>query len=204
MRYQGRITNWKDDNGFGFITAHGSGNQVFVHIKSFANRQRRPQENEIVTFELKTDGKGRAQAQTVAFVGERSPPVSSPGHSDASVIFAAVFLIVVAGSAFAKKLPAAIIGLYLVASAVAFIAYSLDKSAAKNDLSRTPESTLYFFALIGGWPGALVAQSLLRHKSGKRSFQIVFWATVVLNYGVLGWLFSPSGAEAIRSIISTA
>lgn len=52
MRYQGKITNWKDDKGFGFITPNGGENQVFVHIKSFANRQRRPVGDEIVTYEL--------------------------------------------------------------------------------------------------------------------------------------------------------
>lgn len=206
MRYQGKITNWKDAQGFGFITANGSGNQIFVHIKSFASRQRRPQGNEIVTYEIKTDAKGRAQAQSVAFVGERSRSrsASSSGYSNAPVIFAAAFLIFVAGSVFAHWLPLAVLGLYLVASAVAFTAYALDKSAASNDQWRTSESTLHLFALVGGWPGALAAQRLLRHKSKKQSFQIVFWATVALNCGFLGWLFSSSGAEMFRSIIGTA
>jgi cold shock CspA family protein len=42
MRYQGKITNWKDDSGFGFITPITGGSQIFVHIKSFKNRKRRP------------------------------------------------------------------------------------------------------------------------------------------------------------------
>ena len=49
MRQQGKITKWKDDQGFGFITPDSGGEQVFVHIKSFSNRQRRPIGNEIVT-----------------------------------------------------------------------------------------------------------------------------------------------------------
>ncbi|MGA8260544.1 MAG: cold shock domain-containing protein [Arenicellales bacterium] len=49
MRYKGRIANWKDDRGFGFIAPNAGGQQVFVHIKSFANRQRRPAGNEAVT-----------------------------------------------------------------------------------------------------------------------------------------------------------
>jgi uncharacterized membrane protein YsdA (DUF1294 family)/cold shock CspA family protein len=201
MRYQGKITNWKDDQGFGFITPNGGGNQIFVHIKSFANRQRRPIENEIVTYELKTDNKGRAQAESVAFVGERLPSATSSGRSNASPILTAAFLIFVAGSAFAGKLPFAVLELYFVASTVTFIAYALDKSAARNDRWRTQESTLHLFALVGGWPGAIAAQRLLRHKSKKQSFQIMFWATVVLNCSALGWLFSPSGAVMLRSIL---
>lgn len=41
MRYQGKITDWKDDKGFGFVTPNGGGPRVFVHIKSFSSRQRR-------------------------------------------------------------------------------------------------------------------------------------------------------------------
>jgi uncharacterized membrane protein YsdA (DUF1294 family) len=98
----------------------------------------------------------------------------------------------------------AVLGLYLIASAVAFLAYALDKSAAKNNRWRTRESTLHFFALAGGWPGALAVQRLLRHKSRKQSFQIVFWTTVVLNCGAFGWLFLSSGAVAIRAILGMA
>jgi uncharacterized membrane protein YsdA (DUF1294 family) len=70
---------------------------------------------------------------------------------------------------------------------VAFCAYALDKSAARTGRWRTPEGTLHIFGLAGGWPGALVAQKVLRHKSQKQSFQLVFWATVLLNCSALGW-----------------
>ena len=86
MRYQGRITTWTDDKGFGFITPNGGGEKVFVHISSFSNRQRRPEGNELVTYELKTDGKGRAQANTVAFVGEKPTPSTPPGRSNIPAI----------------------------------------------------------------------------------------------------------------------
>jgi uncharacterized membrane protein YsdA (DUF1294 family)/cold shock CspA family protein len=201
MRYQGKITNWKDGQGFGFITPNGGGNQVFVHIKSFANRQRRPVGNEIVTYELKTDSKGRAQAGSVAFVGEPVRSAISPERRNTALILAATFLVFVAASAFVGKLPFAVLWLYLAASAIAFLAYAFDKSAAKNDQWRTQESTLHLFALIGGWPGALAAQRVLRHKSKKQSFQIMFWATVVLNCSALAWLYSSSGTVALRSIL---
>ena len=202
MRYQGRITDWKDERGFGFITPNGGGKQVFVHIKSFSNRQRRPTGNEIVTYELKTDTKGSAQAESVAFVGEQMPSAGLSWRNNVSLLLAALFLAFVAGSAYAGKLPFAVFGLYLVASTVTFVVYALDKSAARNDRWRTKESTLHLVGLIGGWPGALAAQRLLRHKSQKASFQVVFWATVVLNCGALGWLFfSSSGAGVIRSIL---
>lgn len=202
MLYQGKITNWKDEKGFGFITQNGDGKQVFVHIKSFSNRQRRPVGNEIVTYELKTDASGRYRAEKVIFINDRDARSSSPKYSAILLILAASFLIFVAASVLAGRLPIAVLALYLCASVVAFLAYALDKSAARNDRWRTQESTLHLFGLIGGWPGALLAQQLLRHKSKKQSFQIVFWITVVANCSVLGWLFLPSGANALRSILS--
>jgi len=82
---------------------------------------------------------------------------------------------------------------YLAASSITFIAYAWDKSAAKNGRWRTQESTLHLLSLAGGWPGALVAQKVLRHKSRKQSFQFTFWVTVVINCGTLGWVFSSFG-----------
>ena len=79
--------------------------------------------------------------------------------------------------------------LYLAASAAAFVAYGADKSAAKSGRWRTPESTLHLLALVGGWPGALIAQRVFRHKSRKASFQIVFLFTVVVNCAALLWLW---------------
>ena len=204
MRYQGRITTWTDDKGFGFITPNGGGEKVFVHISSFSNRQRRPEGNELITYELKTDGKGRAQANTVAFVGEKPTPSTPPGRSNIPPLFAVCFLAFVVGAVIAGRLPVVVLALYLVASLVAFFAYAFDKSAALRNQWRTQESTLHLFALIGGWPGALAAQRLLRHKSAKASFQATFWATVVLNCGALGWLFSPSGARTLQSVLGAA
>lgn len=201
MRHQGKLTDWKNDRGFGFITPNGDGEKVFVHIKSFTNRQRRPVGNEIVTYELKADANGRKQAEKVAFFGERVPQATTFGRSDVSLFLAIAFLVFVSGLVFAGKLPIAVLGVYFVASIVAFVAYALDKSAARNDQWRTPESALHFFALLGGWPGALAAQNLLCHKTKKLSFQIVFWITVVLNCGALCWLISSREGESLHSII---
>lgn len=201
MRHQGRITTWKDDKGFGFITPNAGGEQVFVHVSAFSNRRRRPAGNEVVTYELKVDGKGRAQASTVAFVGERPTSTAAPGHGNVAPLFALCFLGFVVVAVAAGRLPVAVLALYLVASSVAFISYALDKAAASNNQWRTKESTLHLFALLGGWPGALAAQRLLRHKSVKASFQTVFWVTVLLNCGVLGWLLTDSGARMLQALL---
>ena len=85
--------------------------------------------------------------------------------------FLTIMLGVVAGIAF----------LYIAASVAAFVAYGVDKSAARGGGWRTPERTLHVLSLIGGWPGALVAQRVFRHKSRKRSFRAAFYTTVAVN-----------------------
>lgn len=100
---------------------------------------------------------------------------------------ALLFLLLVAGAAAMGKLPSALPALYLGASLIAYLVYARDKSAAVNRQRRTPENTLHLLALLGGWPGALLAQQRLRHKSNKTAFLAVFWGTVALNCGTQWW-----------------
>lgn len=70
-------------------------------------------------------------------------------------------------------------------SAVTFMAYGMDKRAARRGTWRTSERTLHLLSLAGGWPGALVAQMLLRHKSRKPAFRLMYWFTVAANVAVI-------------------
>jgi uncharacterized membrane protein YsdA (DUF1294 family) len=106
---------------------------------------------------------------------------------------AGIFLAFIAILTLSGKLPLALLGLYAGASIVAFVAYAADKSAARRNAWRIRESTLHLLALIGGWPGALVAQNHLRHKTSKPPFLVVFWASALLNCIALGLFISRSG-----------
>lgn len=86
------------------------------------------------------------------------------------------------------QLPAWPALVYGVASVVCFTLYAIDKSAARAERWRTPESTLLMLGLCCGWPGAILAQQLLRHKSVKTSFQVLFWTTVLANVAAFLWL----------------
>ena len=204
MRYQGTITDWKDDKGFGFISPNGGGPRVFVHIKSLSNRQQRPAGNEIVTYDLGRDSTDRPHAGNVLFVLKHAASVSPSGKGNISLMFAAAFFSLVAGLALGGQLTVEVAWFYLAASLAAFSAYALDKSAARSGRWRTKESTLHLIGLAGGWPGALAAQRLLRHKSRKHSFQIMFWVTVMLNCCALLWFVTASGSWVLRSMPGTA
>ncbi|MCD4844317.1 MAG: DUF1294 domain-containing protein [Methanosarcinales archaeon] len=121
-----------------------------------------------------------------------------------SIIGAAFFIVIVGVSVLAGKMSPLILALYLVASLLTFLMYAVDKSAAQKGAWRTKESTLHLLSLVGGWPGALVAQEILRHKSRKQSFRFVFWCTVLLNCSAFVWLFTPNGAAILQLLIASA
>ena len=75
--------------------------------------------------------------------------------------------------------------LYLVLSLFALLAYGLDKLAAIRARQRIPERSLLLLGLLGGWPGAWLAQSLFRHKTAKASFRWRFWCCAGLNIAAL-------------------
>jgi uncharacterized membrane protein YsdA (DUF1294 family) len=70
---------------------------------------------------------------------------------------------------------------YGVVSLLAFLLYWSDKRKARDDHWRTPENVLHAVELAGGWPGALLAQQLFRHKTRKISYQLLFWIIVLLH-----------------------
>ncbi|MGZ8984689.1 MAG: DUF1294 domain-containing protein [Methylotenera sp.] len=202
MRYQGKVTSWKDGQGFGFVTPNGGGQKAFVHIKAFSDSFHRPIDGDLITYELTTDEKGRFCAKNIRFAGD-SAISSLPNKSSLlGTNFTILFCLVFALTALLGRLPLEIVGLYLTASTVTFLAYAIDKSAAKNNRWRTKESTLHLFGLAGGWPGALLAQKTLRHKSKKEGFQTVFWVTVLANCFTLGWLLTTkSGSDFLSSVL---
>jgi uncharacterized membrane protein YsdA (DUF1294 family)/cold shock CspA family protein len=179
MRLRGKLTKWKDDRGFGFITPLRGGQQVFVHIKAFTNQHRRPIGNEFVTYETVSDDTGRLRAEHVEFMGDDSINAAE-GWTTASTI-ALLFLIFLAVWVFIGQLHVGVFALYVVVSIISFLVYRHDKSAAQQNQRRTPERTLILLGVLGGWPGAFVAQQFFHHKTKKRSFQIAFWLTVLLN-----------------------
>ncbi len=117
-----------------------------------------------------------------------SRDLSRPLPAALSWITLAVFAGAFAVAYLVLSLPWWIPALYAVLSVLAFVAYAIDKRAARRGDRRTSEQTLLTLGLLGGWPGAVVAQQLFRHKTRKRSFRNAFWLTVIVNVLVLAGL----------------
>ena len=186
MRFEGILKSWNDDRGFGFIEPTQGGQEIFVHIKAFPAGTGRPSVGLPLSFEVELGPQGKKRARAVQFV-RASNKSRLPKHESAApwtiprVLAIPCFIFLYAFAAQQWSVRPVVAVAYLIASGAAFMAYAFDKSAAIQGRWRIPESTLHFFGVACGWPGALLAQQLLRHKSSKPSFVATYWGTVLLN-----------------------
>lgn len=73
MRFDGMLARWNDDRGFGFIVPAQGGQEIFVHVSSFARDGRRPQLHEPLSFEIELDQKGQKRAVSVLRTATSQP-----------------------------------------------------------------------------------------------------------------------------------
>jgi uncharacterized membrane protein YsdA (DUF1294 family) len=173
-------------------------------------RIRRPISGDKVTYEVGKDAQGRSAAVKVRPVGledaryqsniesrqntnkvaRKSSAIDSASTRPALAVIcvaASVILVMITGLAIVERVPFFVPIIYIAMSGITMLAYAFDKSAALNRRQRTREQTLHLLELLGGWPGAWIAQQLFRHKSRKTSFKIEFWLCVLVNVVALVW-----------------
>ena len=202
MRQKGKVKSWNDDKGCGFIQPMLDGKDVFFHISALSTKKRRPEVGQLVTYSVGKDSSGRVRAESISFSADqvRAMAASKGYGSHFSIVVAPLFLVFVLLSAVFTPLPSVVGGLYLALSLLTFVFYWFDKQQAQRGGQRTPENTLHLLSLLGGWPGAVFAQQILRHKTKKQSFRQVFWLTCFVNCAILGWLMTEQGAQWFKLI----
>ncbi|RZZ86657.1 DUF1294 domain-containing protein [Pseudoxanthomonas winnipegensis] len=192
----GKVTEWHDARGYGFIQPV-DGPKLFFHIRDYQQQGRRPEVGEWLRY---TQGQRRDGQPAAKRVRRVVPPSASARQRAAATAPQAwhggwpgwcilvAYGLVLAWLAWSHRVPDwCVIGV-LAMSGVTWTAYALDKRAAGTNAWRTPEQTLHLLELLGGWPGALIAQRSLRHKNRKRSYQIAFWSLVAMHCAVLALL----------------
>lgn len=200
MRAKGKISEWQDNKGFGFIRPMLGGSDVFLHISALQNKQRRPVPGDLVTYRKTTDQAGRLQAKDVIFAGEKLQ-VKNDRPATMPDFLAWSFLLLLVAAAVFRLQPRHIACYYLGWSALTYAGYASDKKAAKQGRWRIAESSLQLLAVLGGWPGAVLAQNRLRHKSSKNSFLWKFRLMMALNLMAFFWLMLAQSAAPLRLLL---
>ncbi len=199
-----RIVEWDADKGYGYVEA--AKQRVFLHIRDFAEHQKRPEVGDLVRFTLGTDAQGRTCATRAVICRD---------GGRIRVWHLLVLAILVAPPARAIWLLAPVLnvpvlaGLWAVVSLTTYGLYALDKQRARDQGWRVPEAILHFAELLGGWPGAFLAQRRLRHKCRKWRYQVVFWLIVAAHVYVatdyqLDWRLSRAGLQYLQAARSAA
>ncbi|MBT3136547.1 DUF1294 domain-containing protein [Alteromonas sp. ALT199] len=206
MKYQGRIHQWDDAKGFGFVEPNGGGTRAFAHIKAFKQRSRRPVNGDIIVYEVEQDRKGNHRACNISLLKDhktkRSRANKPTSQRKRNVIVLSLFFGVLALSVLVDQLPTIVPIIYGAVSMLTLLFYGIDKWAAKNDKWRISEAKLHLLSLLGGWPGALLAQQMFKHKRSKSAFMRVYWVTVLVNLILLGLIaFEVISTQAFMIVI---
>lgn len=217
-KQQGIVKKWQNDKGFGFIETE-AGESVFFHVSEF-KAQRRPDIGEQVVFSIGQDAEGRRRAKQVQELGfvqqkmaqknqqirqrnqKRSHQAEFEAGQKKRSFLGLAFYGVLALLAATDKLSWLVVSWYVVLGIITYGMYAKDKAAAQSGDWRTPESTLHTLSALGGWVGALLAQTYLRHKSQKPEFRITYYLTVVVNMAGLLFLLAGGGLETLTDLLS--
>ncbi|MDH7453955.1 DUF1294 domain-containing protein [Luteimonas composti] len=223
MSLLGRIEQWNDARGYGFVrpleSQAGDAARAFVHVRAIERAGRRPADGDLVRYATERDDKGRLNAVRVSFVNATAMRRQAEARGDAradarrrqatarlgnalrrGALAAATALL--AGGWLMGEWGGAVVLWFAVASLLSFLSYRHDKVSAERGRWRTPERILHLLDLAGGWPGGLLAQQVLRHKSSKPSFQAVFWGTVALNIAAFAWLLHDGSLDAFLQALA--
>lgn len=205
MKFKGILTQWKSDRGYGFITPDEGGADIFIHITAFKNRSHNPKIGDTLIYQIDNSRDKKPKAVSVSYytesISKAKKQKTSGGNLVISTLLSISCLTTIAMLGYMRLISPTIVIAYLFSSTLAFFMYWWDKTSAKNGRWRTQESSLLFWGLIGGWPGALIAQQLFRHKTSKLEFQISFWISVLINCAGLWWISISYSPEDIADFI---
>lgn len=203
MRDQGRLVEWFDEKGYGFIQPNDdSKDRVFLHIKDFARQGPRPILGCALEYNVIVDAQGRYRAQQVSYLKASQAKTGSTKklqlkQSEQNLplspmqIASVAYIVILAILVFMGRLSGLVLLLISLMNAASYWFYAQDKEAAQNGQRRVPENTLHLLSFLGGWPAAWLAQQKLRHKTQKQPFRKIYFCTILFNLLLILWLISP-------------
>jgi len=196
---RGKIVDWDPAKGRGLVDTGDKRLVLYAH--DLVDRSKAPAIGDEIIFQSDEDQRGGAAVRNARFVTHGGRITG--GH----LLFLTVLLVAPVLALFritAPGMAAIAAGSALLLSLVTCLVYASDKRRARAGTTRIKESTLHLCALLGGWPGAFLAQRWLRHKTAKVGFQLVFWLIVTAHQYVavdylIGWQVRDSMVRILQS-----
>ncbi|NOT11964.1 MAG: DUF1294 domain-containing protein [Methylococcaceae bacterium] len=203
--YEGKIKSWKADKGFGFIQSRDEDKDIFIHIRDLKHSNYQPQQGDEIYYKVVADQEGRIRAYDAFIKGQELSNLyrkkSFKQKNRASLpkkhitrraynlgklllLFIACIPFVFSVLLIKEHRNVFPLFIYLLMSLATFFVYAIDKTKAHKNETRISEKTLHLFELLGGWPGALITQRVIRHKNKKISFQVIFWIIVIIHIAI--------------------
>lgn len=191
-RYQGRLLEWHDEQGYGFIQGitDSKHQRVFLHIKNFKQQGPRPIIGCVVEYELTLDPKGRPQAVNVSYVKAKQVQQvqATKTKSNSNLAWHPIYILMLIYwvglfvlSAFGM-LPSLSLMAIMLINAYTYWAYYKDKQAAIQQDQRISEQHLLLVCALGGWTAAWFAGQHFRHKTEKQPFKTYYFLSILVNF----------------------
>lgn len=222
MKKQGTVVRWDRERAFGFIRSPQTPADVFFHTRDFSGHNPPADGMEVTFEEIHVGGKGpRALSvepvRNAVVSPQDATPLPLPAEAEIlpkaqpaqrsrtprekrreerplwiGLGLIAFWLLLWLIGIGAGRFPWVILTAVVILNLATFYMYWRDKDAAITESLRVPEDWLHGLGLAGGWPGGWFAQHILRHKTSKTSFQLMYWGTVALNFAaLLAWICWP-------------
>ncbi|EEX33350.1 MULTISPECIES: DUF1294 domain-containing protein [Vibrio] len=192
MAIQGTISEWHDTKGYGYISVDDQEAQIKFHLCDLEAYGHPPRISERVQFRLAKDAQG----------GIRAVNVERQVVFNFSLSIAIWFFTTLVASVFLLDYPPLSFVLYIALSTIAYMVYALDKHALHTGGWRVPSLTFHVLNIVGGWPGALLAQSVLHHKYNDIGYKSLFWLTLFANFGLFCWTLTKEGTVVMVEFLA--
>lgn len=207
MRKSGTVVRWEEARGVGVIRGSDTPTDVIFRGRDFEGT---PAQGLAVEYDEVVLG-GRSVHATAIRVADAAMAAASPEGRRASarrpadasrrpdrqrrrgatpvVIGIVAWFGALVAATVAGRLAVPVLLALPLYNLFVFFLYWHNRHARSRGATHIPEDALHVLAALGGWPGAWLAQRLLRYQPATAWFHRAFWIAVGVNVAWLaGWL----------------
>jgi uncharacterized membrane protein YsdA (DUF1294 family)/cold shock CspA family protein len=216
--YEGIIKSWEVDEGVGLIQPSGGGKDIVIQFSDLKNSHYQPKQGDTICFKVIAEEDGKIKAyDAFIYAPEKSqlqprnkPVIKKKLHKSKPKgnqfwafckYFIASLPFIFSVDLIIQKMIILPFFVYAIMSLLTFFVYAIDETKAHKRKWRTPDNIFHWLAFLGGWPGALITQHVIRHKNRERSFQLILWLIVIVHLFVwMDIVFNGSGILSLLAI----